>query len=304
MSCKLKARLASLNNFTRLGGEAGGDYCSRSVRIFKLQQNRIARIKEWRIKWEVCELIRNVNISDDKWTGRHVLLEQPPAHSNFTQRTEGVYALCLIYRVQPSLGKQNCHAFVYLLYGTRTLENFPLYQLQFNLHAFLFKNVLKPWTTVGARQGGFKELSTKNLFQAEILKIFQFYFSQNTNLLCSSAAPSIPVSLQQHLKHTGYLGAGEAEVQMSTFVVVHAANQKWDPRWDNSQPEAWGKKIVQWSAWTCGQSEACSTQDSGLCSLQVSVRNRQVILLLKINCFTGILVMTIPQDKNLCKIRM
>lgn len=73
MSCKLKARLASLNNFTRLGGEAGGDYCSRSVRIFKLQQNRIARIKEWRIKWEVCELIRNVNISDDKWTGRHVL---------------------------------------------------------------------------------------------------------------------------------------------------------------------------------------------------------------------------------------
>lgn len=132
MSCKLKARLALLNNFTRLGGEAGGDYCSRSVRIFKLQQNRIARIKEWRIKWEVCELIRNVNISDDKRTGGRVLWSNPqPTDSNFTQRTEGVYALCLIYRVQPSLGEQNCHAFVYLLYGTCTLENFPLYQLQF-----------------------------------------------------------------------------------------------------------------------------------------------------------------------------
>lgn len=81
MSCKLTARLASLNNFTRWGGGggggAGGDRCSRSVRIFKLWKSRIARIKERRIKWEVCELIRNVNISGDKWTGGHVLQSSP-----------------------------------------------------------------------------------------------------------------------------------------------------------------------------------------------------------------------------------
>lgn len=174
MSCKLKARLASLNNFTRLGGGVGDDYCSRSVRIFKLQQNRIARIKEWRIKWEVCELIRNVNISDDKWTGRHVLWSnlQPTVISLSAQKES---MLCLIYRVQPSLGEQNWHAFVYLLYGTCTLENFPLYQLQFSFVLLSVKSVLKPCSIVGARQGGVKELSAKNVFQAEILKIFQLY---------------------------------------------------------------------------------------------------------------------------------
>lgn len=127
-------------------------------------------------------------------------LEQPPTHSNFTQRTEGVYALCLIYRVQPSLGEQNCHAFVYLLYGTCTLENFPLYQLQFSFVLFSVKSVLKPCTVVGARQGGVKELSAKNLFQAELLKIFQFYlvmFFVHTNLV----PDKIPIHsvLLQHL---------------------------------------------------------------------------------------------------------
>lgn len=127
-------------------------------------------------------------------------LEQPPTHSNFTQRTEGVCALCLIYRVQPSLGEQNCHAFVYLLYGTCTLENFPLYQLQFSLCAFLMKSVLKPCTIVGARQGSVKELSTKNLFQTGILKIFPFYlimFFVHNNLVPAKVAnPSV---LLQHL---------------------------------------------------------------------------------------------------------
>lgn len=156
MSCKLKARLASLNNFTRLGGEAGGDYCSRSVRIFKLRQNRIARIKEWRIKWEVCELIRNVNISDDKWTGGHVLLEQPPTHSNFAQRTEGVYALCLIYRVQPLWGNGIVmHSYISYM-GLALRKTFHSISCRW-VWWFLHNSVLKPCAVTGARQGGVKE---------------------------------------------------------------------------------------------------------------------------------------------------
>lgn len=160
MSCKLKARLASLNNFTRLGGEAGGDYCSRSVRIFKLQQNRIARIKEWRIKWEVCELIRNVNISDDKRTGGHVLWSNPqPTVISLGAQKESMLSAWFI----------GCS----LLWGSRIVMHSYISYMDWHsgklstlsttvqLCAFSVKSVLKPWTVDGAKQGGVKELVLK-----------------------------------------------------------------------------------------------------------------------------------------------
>lgn len=55
MSCKLKARLASLNNFTRFRGVqlAGGDYCSRSVRIINTAAEQESKDKEVRNKIRV-----------------------------------------------------------------------------------------------------------------------------------------------------------------------------------------------------------------------------------------------------------
>lgn len=160
MSCKLKARLASLNNFTRLGGEAGGDYCSRSVRIFKLRQNRIARIKEWRIKWEVCELIRNVNISDDKWTGGHVLWSNPqPTVILLSAQKESLLSAWFI----------GCSLFG----GTELpcIRISPIWDLHSGklsappavawLCAFSIRSITKPCAVDGARQGDVLEMLVK-----------------------------------------------------------------------------------------------------------------------------------------------
>lgn len=47
--------------------------------------------------------------------------------------------------------------------------------INYNSAYVLFSLREKPCSVVGARQGGVKELSTKNLFLAKILKICQFY---------------------------------------------------------------------------------------------------------------------------------
>lgn len=156
MSCKLKARLASLNNFTRLGGEAGGDYCSRSVRIFKLRQNRIARIKEWRIKWEVCELIRNVNISDDKWTGGHVLWSNPqPTVISLSAQKESMLSAWFIGCSLFGGTELSCIR-ISPIWDLRSEKTF--HSISCSWVWWFFRNsVLKPCAVASARQGGVKE---------------------------------------------------------------------------------------------------------------------------------------------------
>lgn len=199
MSCKLKARLASLNNFTRLRGEAGGDYCSRSVRIFKLQQNRIARIKEWRIKWEVCELIRNVNISDDKRTGGHVLWSNPqPAVISLSAQKEPVLFSWFI-RCSPLWGNRIViHSYIsYMGLALQKTFHSINYSLALCFPCYEYFKAMPCWW---CEAGRCQRAGAENLFLAEIFKNLHFYLlmsSVHNNLVPSKI--TIHSALLQHL---------------------------------------------------------------------------------------------------------
>lgn len=146
-------------------------------------------------------------------------LEQPPTHSNFAQCTEGVSALCLIYRVQPLWGNRIA-MYSYISYmGLALRKTFCSTSSSLAL-CFLHKKRYKTLRCWWCQAGRCLTTVGKNLFLPDMFRNLRFYlitFFELDNsvpdkitvcFLPFSASTFYPCVSSVALKDIGYLQMG------------------------------------------------------------------------------------------------